>query len=213
MKARLLSGNLCSLHLNDTARPQGPRVGAYIRVGGQVTADPGSVPAALRAAPVTPLSELQPPCQLGLNRRFCLLRAAVRLNSSTETVCTVTLEGAQPTRWHCSCCLCFLRAGDSVSGRTHTALMGTQFLKHQSSGFSPGPKGRLCQAITLPQESTRKGRSCIRKVTQKCHTPLALCLALYGRAATRPLLSKRQASSRCRQGPPAPVTTPQRPQA
>ena len=61
MKARLLSGNLHSLHLNDTALPQGPRASAYIGVGGQVTADPSSVPAALRAAPVTPLSELQPP--------------------------------------------------------------------------------------------------------------------------------------------------------
>ena len=49
----------------------------------------------------------------------------MRLNSSTETVCTVTLEGAQPTRWHYFCHLGFLCVGDSVSGRTHTALMNT----------------------------------------------------------------------------------------
>lgn len=105
--------------------------------------------------------------------------------------------------WHYSCCPGFLCAGDSVSGRTHTALMGTQFLKHQPPGlFSPGPSGRLCQAVTVLQESTWKGHSCIRKVAQKCHTLLALCLALWGRAATCPLLSKRQASSRFRQGPP-----------
>ena len=40
---------------------RGPRASTDIGAGGRVTAGPGSVPAALRAAPVTRLPELQPP--------------------------------------------------------------------------------------------------------------------------------------------------------